>query len=259
MNWINHWRSQRFPNTHINDVTLETVMIAVQGPNAAQVMDNLCDSEPSGMRFFSSMETRINGLKSFLGRTGYTGEDGFEVIVDATDGSHIWQTLISNGMSPCGLGSRDVLRLEAGLALHGSDIDLTTSPLEAGLDRFVQLEKEFAGAPVLRKQQNDGINRKLIGLTVKGRNIPRHNYPIIHNNSEVGHVTSGTMIPYWRFEDANPSEESGRRAIGLAYLRADLAAGQPLEIGDGRRTVEAVIVKRHLDAAKAPFARAEIH
>ena len=195
MNWINYWRSQRFSDTHVDDVTLQTVMIAVQGPASAHLMNDLCDGEPSSMRFFSSMETRTNGLKAFLGRTGYTGEDGFEVIVDATDGPQLWKTLVSEGMTPCGLGSRDVLRLEAGLALHGSDIDLSTSPLEAGLDRFVKLEKEFSSAPVLRKQQDEGIKRRLIGLTVNGRNIPRHNYPIVHKNSEVGHITSGGYSP----------------------------------------------------------------
>jgi aminomethyltransferase len=232
MSWINHWRSQRFPDTHMDDVTLQTVMIAIQGPAVAQLMDSLCDSEPSGMRFFSSMETRTNGLKSFLGRTGYTGEDGFEVIVDATDGSKIWQTLTSNGMTPCGLGSRDVLRLEAGLALHGSDIDLTTSPLEAGLDRFVQLEKEFASAPVLRKQRDDGINRKLIGLTVKGRNIPRHNYPIVHNNSEVGHVTSGSYSPTL---DTN---------IAMGYVSTGLTEpNETLHVNIRGRLVEASITQ----------------
>ena len=229
LNWINRWKTGK---VEIYDSTTETAMIAHQGPRSQSMLQRLTSFDLSTLKSFNFIECDVAGVSGIIARTGYTGEDGFEVIVDATDGSKIWQTLTSNGMTPCGLGSRDVLRLEAGLALHGSDIDLTTSPLEAGLDRFVQLEKEFASAPVLRKQRDDGINRKLIGLTVKGRNIPRHNYPIIHNNSEVGHVTSGSYSPTL---DTN---------IAMGYVSTGLTEpNEPLHVNIRGRLVEASITQ----------------
>lgn len=195
LDWINYWQSERFPDTHIDDATLQTVMIAVQGPATAQLMERLCNIRSSEVKFFSGVEGETNGLKLFIGRTGYTGEDGFEVITDADSGFRLWEILVENGMMPCGLGSRDVLRLEAGLALHGSDIDQSTSPLEAGLDRFVDLSKEFLSATVLRKQQEEGIKRSLVGLIAEGRNIPRHDYRIVLDDIEIGRVTSGSYSP----------------------------------------------------------------
>ncbi len=195
LGWINRWRSQLFTETELDDVTTRTVMIAIQGPATVQLMDGLCGGQPSSLRFFGSMEAEVDGQSTFIGRTGYTGEDGFEVILDASGGPRLWQTLVANGMTPCGLGARDVLRLEAGLALHGNDIDTSTSPLEAGLDRFVRLEKDFAGAAALRRQRDHGINRKLVGLTVEGRSLPRHDYPIMSNADEVGRITSGGYSP----------------------------------------------------------------
>ncbi len=166
--WIERWRKQKFPQTTINDVTAKTVMIAVQGPATAALMDTLSPSQPSAMRYFSGADAQVNGKKAYIGRTGYTGEDGFEVIVDNAYGPGLWKTLMDKGMAACGLGSRDVLRLEAALPLHGNDIDLNTTPLEAGLDRFVKLDKEFVGASVLRQQQAQGVKRKLVGVFPEG-------------------------------------------------------------------------------------------
>ena len=195
LNWIGYWKSQKFPETYIDDVTLQTVMIAVQGPQTPQLMEKLCGIKSADVKFFSSVEGETNGLKLFIGRTGYTGEDGFEVITNADYGPRLWEILLENGMTPCGLGSRDVLRLEAGLALHGSDIDQSTSPLEAGLHRFVDLGKEFLGATVLKKQQDEGIKRRLVGMVAEGRNIPRHDYRIVVDDIEVGRITSGSYSP----------------------------------------------------------------
>ena len=193
--WLERWRDERYPQTTLEDVTLETIMIAIQGPEAANLMDNLCPQQPSALRFFTSTDATVDGNKAFIGRTGYTGEDGFEVVMDAAHGPALWQAFLDRGMAPSGLGARDVLRLEAGLALHGNDIDPTTTPLEAGLDRFVKLDKEFVGVQVLRRQRDEGVKTKLVGLLVEGRSLPRHDYPIISQGKQVGRVTSGGYSP----------------------------------------------------------------
>ena len=195
VDWIESWINDKYPSTNIEDATLNTSMIAVQGPYADSLMDSLCFESPSSLKFFSSMDNNINDKDVFIGRTGYTGEDGFEIVVDSLNAPAIWNTLVENGMVPCGLGARDILRLEASLPLHGSDITSEISPIEAGLDRFVKLDKDFAGSDVLKAQQANGITKKLIGLIVQGRNLPRHNYPINFNGAAVGIITSGAYSP----------------------------------------------------------------
>ena len=195
VDWLERWRSDRYPQTTLEDVTTDTVMIAVQGPDAASLVDGMSAETPSSLRFFGSMEATVLGCKTFVGRTGYTGEDGFEIVSDARDGASIWNALHEGGMAPTGLGARDVLRLEAGLPLHGSDIDLTTTPLEASLGRFVRLKKEFAGADALRRQQEQGVERSLVGLFSEGRSIPRHDYAILAEGEPAGRITSGSYSP----------------------------------------------------------------
>ena len=228
--WISRWRSARYPETIIDDVTLSTAMIAVQGPAVPSLMDRLCPQKPSSIRYFSSLEAEVCGGKVFMGRTGYTGEDGFELILDAAEGPRMWQTLLDHQVVSCGLGARDVLRLEAGLALHGNDIDSTTSPLEAGLERFVRLEKDFVGAEVLRQQREEGLQRRLVGLLVEGRNLPRHDYNLQAQDRRVGRVTSGGYSPTL---DSN---------IGMGYVSREFAApGQKLKVDIRGRLADAVV------------------
>jgi aminomethyltransferase len=193
--WINWWIKDKYSSTQVEDATLNTSMIAVQGPYAESLMGSLCFESPSSLKFFSSMDNNINDKDIFIGRTGYTGEDGFEIVVNSLNAPAIWNTLVENGMAPCGLGSRDILRLEASLPLHGSDITPEISPLEAGLNRFVKLDKDFVGSDILKAQDANGITKKLIGLIVQGRNLPRHNYSINSNGTVVGIVTSGAYSP----------------------------------------------------------------
>ena len=205
-------------------------MIAVQGPQAASVMDELCPETPSNLKFFGSGEGNISDYKVFFGRTGYTGEDGFEVILEAEKGPALWDQLTAKGMSSCGLGARDVLRLEAALPLHGSDIDLTTNPLEAGLGRFVKLDKDFVGVELLRKQHETGTERKLVGLLPVGRSIPRHDHLIKNNETPVGKITSGGYSP------------TLDRNIALGYVSQDFAAvDQHLNIDIRGRLTDAVV------------------
>ncbi len=229
-NWLDRWQKEKFPNCTINDVTTETVMIAVQGPHAASTMDELCPETPSNLKFFGSGEGIIDGCKVFYGRTGYTGEDGFEVILEAEKGPALWNKLTEKGMSSCGLGARDVLRLEAALPLHGSDIDLTTNPLEAGLGRFVKLDKDFVGASLLRKQNETGTTRKLVGLLPVGRSIPRHDHLIINNDTTIGKITSGGYSP------------TLDRNIALGYVSQDFTTiDQHLTIDIRGRLTDAVV------------------
>ena len=193
--WMQRWVREKFSAVSIEDRTETTGMIAFQGPSAAAALDRLCDAKPSVARPFSALEGRVGSAPALIGRTGYTGEDGFELIVDSEHAPDVWDSLMGEGAFPCGLGARDVLRLEAGLPLHGNDIDTSTTPLEAGLGRFVRLEKEFAGAEALRRQKEAGLKRMLVGLVVEGRSIARNGYPIVSEGTQVGGVTSGTYSP----------------------------------------------------------------
>ena len=229
--WMQAWATERFPNTTIDDRTEKTAMIALQGPSTPGLLDRLSDARPSGLRPFSSLEGTVSSKPALVGRTGYTGEDGFELMVEASDAAHVWEALIDEGAVPCGLGARDVLRLEAGLALHGNDIGPSTTPLEAGLERFVRLDKEFVGAEALRNQKQAGVKSRLVGLMVQARSIPRTDYPILVQGAEVGRVTSGTYSP------------TLDRPIAMGYVLVDFARpGQSLLVDVRGRHTDAEVV-----------------
>ena len=229
--WMRRWIQERFPAVSIEDRTEATAMIAFQGPSTPEALDLLCDGHPSSMRLFSAIEANVASVNALIGRTGYTGEDGFELIVAAEDAPHVWQTLMGEGAVPCGLGARDVLRLEAGLALHGYDIDTSTTPLEAGLERFVRLDKEFVGVEVLRRQSESGLKRRLVGLAVQGRSIAREGSPVLAQGARAGKVTSGTHSP------------TLDRNIAMGYVLVEFAApGQQLQVDIRGRLTEAEVV-----------------
>ena len=239
--WIRRWAQDKFPTTSIDDRTEATAMIAFQGPSTPEVLDVFCDAYPSAMRPFSAIYGNLASGRALIGRTGYTGEDGFELIVAAADAPRIWKTLMGEGAAPCGLGARDVLRLEAGLPLHGNDIDTSTTPLEAGLERFVRLDKEFVGAEVLRRQRDTGLTNRLVGLVLQGRSIARGGYPILTQEPQslpsgasarrVGKVTSGTHSP------------TLDRSIAMGYVTMDFASpGQKLQVGIRGKFTEAEVI-----------------
>ncbi len=238
--WITqHLKS--FPGASMTDFTTESVMIAVQGPAAAALVDGLCVGEenPSSLRPFGSMSqavdlrTDASLVEVFIGRTGYTGEDGFEFVADAIHGPALWDALVEAQATPCGLGARDVLRLEAGLRLHGSDMDSTKSPLEAGLDRFVNLDKEsFIGREALKAQNSQGLSQKLVGFRLLEAGIPRHGYTLLNGEKQIGEVTSGTY---------SPSLDMG---IGMGYVFSEYSVlGSHIQIDLRGRPVEAEIVE----------------
>ena len=211
VDWFQGWIAERivgkFPTgCQIVDRTMDTALIAVQGPRAAGLLDALCllDSGAplSSLKMFSWAEGVFAGegvfegkLRFFAGRTGYTGEDGFELVVDSGDAETIWKSLVDVGALPCGLGARDVLRLEAGLPLHGHEIDENTSPMEAGLERFVRSDKEFVGSAAVGNQREHGVKNTLVGLILPGRSAPRAEYPILDQGQQVGQITSGSYSP----------------------------------------------------------------
>jgi aminomethyltransferase len=234
--WFRHWIDSRFSDgCRMEDRTEATALIALQGPQAAEVLDRLCilntGDSPSGLRRFAWGKGVLSGTSIFAGRTGYTGEDGFEILADAADAQAVWQNLLDQGAVPCGLGARDVLRLEAGLALHGHEIDEKTTPIEAGLERFVRFDKEYVGAPVLRQQHTQGVERKLVGLTVPGRSAPRQGYPILDHGQEIGRVTSGSYSP------------TLDTSIGMGYVLVRYATpGREIDLDIRGRVLRAEVV-----------------
>lgn len=199
----------------------EQVLIAVQGPTAIAQLQALSDADLSSIPPFGHLTGTILGKPGFLARTGYTGEDGLEVMVEPDTGVELWQALLAAGVVPCGLGARDTLRLEAAMALYGQDIDDSTTPLEAGLGWLVHLDSkgDFIGRDILAQQKQAGVTRRLVGLQMQGRNIARHGYPVLVHGETVGVVTSGTLSP------------TLGTAIALAYVPIHLAKpGQSLEV-----------------------------
>ena len=217
------------------DLSQDKILIAIQGPTATNHLQSLVTSDLSPIKAFGHLETTIFGKHAFLARTGYTGEDGFEVMVDSSVGINLWQALYSVGVVPCGLGCRDTLRLEAAMALYGQDIDDSTTPLEAGLSWLVHLDTkgDFIGREVLTQQKAQGIPRKLVGLQTQGRNIARHGYSVLSSDKVVGEVTSGTLSPTLSYP------------IALAYVPTQLATlKQQLDVEIRGKAYPAVVVKR---------------
>ena len=234
--WLQGLIDRRFSGfCTMTDATARTALIALQGPSAAAIADGLCDEPVSGLRSFAFAETRIGGASAMVGRTGYTGEDGFEILVDAGAAGSLWDSLAAAGAAPCGLGARDVLRLEAALPLHGHEIDENTTPIEAGLSRFVAFDKEHIGAEALRRQHESGAERRLAGIRLAGRSAPRAGYRLSRNGGDVGEVTSGSYSP------------TLDTSIGMAYVQSDCAEpGTRLELDVRGRAAE-------VEVAPLPF------
>jgi len=188
-------------------------LLALQGPRAVALLQPLTDVDLSALKYYAFANGTVDGAKAIVSRTGYTGEDGFEIFLDPSDAPRIMKKLVELGAKPCGLGARDTLRLEAKMALYGNDIDHTTTPLEADLGWIVKIEKgEFNGRDVLLLAAVEGPARKLVGFEMVDRGIGRHGYPVVDGSEEIGVVTSGTHSP------------TLKKAIGLAYLPLDKSA-----------------------------------
>ncbi len=220
------------------DRSAEFALLALQGPDAEIVLRTLTPLDLASLRPFAALEGAVAGVRTTVSRTGYTGEDGFELLAAAPDAPVLWEALIEatrrRGGQPAGLGARDTLRLEAGLPLCGSDMDETTTPLESGLGWVVKLGKgEFVGRAVLAEQVERGVARRLAGFQLDEPGVPRHGYTVWREGDAVGTVTSGTRSP------------TLGSYIGLAYVTTDAAApGTSVAIEIRGRRVPARVVAR---------------
>jgi glycine cleavage system T protein (aminomethyltransferase) len=225
-------------------------LIALQGPEAQQVLQNLTAVDLSAIRYYWFAHGEVAGVRSTISRTGYTGEDGFEIFVPPAQAERVWLALIDAGrpvdLRPCGLGARDTLRLEAAMRLYGNDMDDQTTVLEAGLGWIVGWQKsEFLGADRLRAQKANGLERKLVPFEMQGRAIARHGYPVMDSDQQVGVVTSGTHTPFLK------------KAIGFAMVPAAMTdVGAPLDIEiRGRRERGQVVAEPFYKRPKKPAVR----
>lgn len=231
------WLLQHLNSTavQLEDLSQNKVLIAIQGPQALASLQPFVKEDLSSLKAFGHLEATVLSEPAFIARTGYTGEDGFEVMVDPAVGQKLWRSLREAGVTPCGLGARDTLRLEAAMCLYGQDIDDKTTPLEAGLGWLVHLDSkgDFIGRSVLEKQKASGVERRLVGLQMEGRHIARHGYPVVGGGKVIGEVTSGTLSPTLGV------------AIALAYVPAALSkVGQSLEVEIRGKTYPATVVKK---------------
>jgi aminomethyltransferase len=218
------------------DASSRYALIAIQGPRAADIVQPLTAVELPTLKTYWFAHGEVAGVRATVSRTGYTGEDGFEILLPPQAADRVWLALLQSGqpfgLLPCGLGARDTLRLEAAMRLHGHDIDDTTTPVEAGLSGIVGWHKEdFLGIDVLRRQRTEGVTRKLVGFETMDRGIAREGYGAFIGDQKVGIVTSGTQTPYLK------------KAIGMAYLpSAHAAIDQEFDVDIRGRRARAKVV-----------------
>jgi len=219
----------------LDDISDKVALLALQGPQAARILQQHTDADLSQIKYYEFTTGTVAGVeKVYISRTGYTGEDGFELYFPGEHATTIWNALTASGeVTPAGLGARDSLRLEMGMALYGNDLDDTTTPLEASLGWLVKMKKgDFVGREALVAQREQGVKRKLVGFTTAERSFPRHGYPVFANGNPSGEVRSGTLSPTLGIP------------IGTAYVPPDSAAeGSPLEIEIRGKRIPATVQK----------------
>ncbi|MCB0395996.1 MAG: glycine cleavage system aminomethyltransferase GcvT [Flavobacteriales bacterium] len=234
-NWI---KSQDEWQVDMEDISDRTTLLAIQGPKAAEAMQSLTDVDLAGMGFYTFTKGSFAGVDNVvISATGYTGSGGFEIYFDNANADRIWNAVFDAGKNfgilPCGLGARDTLRMEMGYCLYGNDIDDTTSPLEAGLGWITKFTKEFVNSAALQKQKEEGVQRKLVGLEMVDRGIPRKGYQIKDADGNViGVVTSGTQSP------------SLSKAIGMGYVdKAFASEGTEVYLDIRNQPIKATVAK----------------
>lgn len=218
-------------DVELTDESDDWALLALQGPEAETVLQQFTDEDLSSIKPFRFLEGEIDGAPAIISRTGYTGEDGFELYVGPGDAPGIWRRLVEAGAIPAGLGARDTLRLEAGLCLYGNELDPGTTPLEAGIGFAVHLDKEdeFVGQAALKEEKEQGLRKKLVGFELEERGIARHDHPVKVDGETEGKVTSGTMSP------------TLNKAIGLALVAPNVEDRFEVEIRG--RSIPARIVQ----------------
>lgn len=233
--WVNQ---QNDLDVNIVNESDDTSVFAIQGPNAIKAIQSLTDVDLSAIKFYNIVVDEFAGVKDvIISATGYTGSGGVELYFDAKDSEKVWKAIFEAGkaydIEPCGLASRDTLRLEKGYCLYGNDINEETTPLEAGLGWVTKLDTDFIGADVLRKQKEAGVERKLIAFKMVDRGVPRKDYPIVDAaGNEIGQVTSGTQSPILK------------EGIGLGYVKVEHSkVGSEIFIQVRKKSLKAEVVK----------------
>jgi aminomethyltransferase len=227
--WLAEHKGGR--NVEVSDRTAETCMIAVQGPRAVELCRGLTDADAGALAYYHATPTRCLGAQCVVSRTGYTGEDGLELMVPAAHGRAVWEELVKRGARPCGLGARDTLRLEAAMPLYGHELSEEIDPLQAGLSWAVKLNKgDFIGREALERRKADATRPVRVGLELEGKRSAREGATVLAGGKPVGRVTSGTFTP------------TLQKALAMAYVGpAHAAAGTKLEV-DIRGKAEAAKV-----------------
>jgi aminomethyltransferase len=227
-------------SVELKNVSADYCQLALQGPDAQTILQKLTDVPLAEIKYYHFTPGRVDGIDGIVSRTGYTGEDGFEIYAPADRAEELWNKILDagdtgspTGVLPCGLAARNTLRLEAGMALYGNDIDDTTTLLEANLGWICKLDKgDFTGREALAQQKQEGLKRKLVGFEVTERGIARDHQDVVINGERVGQVTSGSPAPFLK------------KNIGLAYVPFEFAnVGQQIQIDVRGKLVGAQIVK----------------
>ncbi len=240
------WLRDHTEGADVRNESDDWAQLALQGPLAPQILQRATPLDLGGMRPFRFAEGDVAGTRCMVARTGYTGEDGFELFCPSDRGPRLWAALMEAGqperLVPCGLGARDSLRLEMAYRLYGSDMDDGTTPLEAGLAWVVKLEKgDFVGREAMQRQKTAGLSRKLVGFVLTDPGIPRHGYDVLLDGKKAGTVTSGTKSP------------SLKISIGLAYVPPALASeGSTFAVDIRGRAAAAKVVKTPFYTRKGP-------
>ena len=235
--------AKAYPATRVQNLSAETAQLALQGPRAEAILQRLTDAPLGQIKYYwFRPAVKVADVECLVSRTGYTGEDGFELYCRPEEAAALWEALLEEGdeegLIPCGLGARDTLRFEAKLPLYGNELTNETNPLEAGLGIFVKLEKQdFIGRQALAERQERGLERKLVGFEMVDRGVARSHYPIARDGEEVGFVTSGTFAP------------TLQRNLGLGYV--------PLEVSGLNSEFDVVIRGKPTRArvVRTPFYR----
>jgi aminomethyltransferase len=237
LDWI---RGQVDDAVTVHDASDATALVAIQGPKSETFLQTFTPESLADIPYYHFTAGHVAGREAIISRTGYTGEDGFELYLRPEDAAAVWQTLLAagekEGLRPVGLGARDTLRLEAAFMLYGNDIDQTTSPLEAGLGWTVKFgDRDFVGRAALEQQKVDGVRRRMVQMEMLDRSIPRPHFPVRRNDTQVGELTSGTFSPTFG------------RGIGLGYVEAPVAkAGTEVSVEIRSQPHPALLVRKPL-------------
>ncbi|HYE82287.1 MAG TPA: glycine cleavage system aminomethyltransferase GcvT [Clostridia bacterium] len=226
-------------DVELRNISEDVSEVALQGPKAQEVLQELTDTDLNEIAFFYfKKDVKIDGRSCLVSRTGYTGEDGFEIYMKHGDAEHVWDKILEagkdKGVMPAGLGCRDTLRFEANLPLYGNELSSEITPLEAGFGMFVKLNKPyFIGKEALEKQKASGLKRKIVGFELEGPGIARHGYDVLSNGKNIGFVTTGYSSP------------TLKKNIGLAMVDIEYAElGTPIEVQIRKNAVKAKVISR---------------